>query len=264
MIGPGLWHRAQSIPRWLLRPAAGVAARMGRFSVNEDGLARRLASRLRLPVTALDKIAGASAALADSKDIADFYSHFICTFPHPGELMLQPVADARCGVTRNEMGIENDAEWMMAMDSRGYLPGDILVKVDRAAMSTSLETRAPLLDGRAVAMAWRLPLEARIHEGQGKYILRDILYRHVPRDLVERPKQGFAIPLDHWLRGALRGWAEAMLGNGNLFRLAGLNSGFADRLWKEHQSGRANHGQKLWTVLMFLAWLARFESRLAA
>src|SRR5690606_17257230 len=97
------------------------------------------------------------------------------------------------------------------MDALTYLPGDILVKVDRAAMSASLETRAPLLDPRVVELAWRLPLSSKIAGRQGKRILRDILYRHVPRSLVDRPKQGFAVPLDQWLRGALRDWAEAQL-----------------------------------------------------
>jgi len=99
----------------------------------------------------------------------------------------------------------------MATDAVTYLPGDILVKVDRAAMSASLETRAPFLDRRVVELAWRLPLDAKIRGRTGKRILRDILYRHVPRNLLERPKQGFAIPIDRWLRGDLRDWAENLL-----------------------------------------------------
>ena len=96
------------------------------------------------------------------------------------------------------------AERLMALDSVGYLPSDILVKVDRAAMNASLETRAPFLDARTVCAAWSLDLSHRIRDGVGKAVLRDILYRHVPKQLIERPKQGFSIPIDDWLRGPLR------------------------------------------------------------
>jgi len=151
------------------------------------------------------------------------------------------------------------AEWMMAMDSMIYLPGDILVKVDRAAMAASLETRAPFLDWRVVATAWELPLEMKITDGKGKQALRSILDRHVPRDLIERPKQGFAIPLDRWLRGSLRKWGEQMLYDDELCELAGLNPTTIHELWKLHQSGNANNGTKLWTILMLLDWLKQYR-----
>ncbi|MEP2205071.1 MAG: asparagine synthase C-terminal domain-containing protein, partial [Tateyamaria sp.] len=154
------------------------------------------------------------------------------------------------------------SEWLMAMDSVTYLPGDILVKVDRAAMAASLETRTPFLDARVVAAAWGLPPEMKIAHGKGKQALRTLLDRHVPRELIDRPKQGFAIPIDRWLRGALRNWAESLLQEGTLVDLVGLDPVALDDMWARHQSSRANNGARLWTVLMLLDWLKHYRHHL--
>jgi len=148
-----------------------------------------------------------------------------------------------------------DIERMIALDALTYLPGDILVKVDRAAMGISLETRVPLLDHRVVEWAWRLPLSLKIREGQGKWLLRQVLYRHVPRALTERPKAGFAIPIDAWLRGPLREWAEGLLAESRLSRQDIFDTALVRRCWQEHLSQRGNWAYHLWDVLMFQAWM---------
>jgi asparagine synthase (glutamine-hydrolysing) len=144
---------------------------------------------------------------------------------------------------------------MMALDGLTYLPDDILVKVDRAAMAVSLETRAPFLDKDVVEFAWSLPMHLKIRNGKGKWLLRTLLDRHVPRELMERPKMGFGIPLDAWLRGPLREWAEGLLAEDRLRNEGFLKPEPIRACWKAHVAGQASFGYRLWSVLMFQSWL---------
>jgi asparagine synthase (glutamine-hydrolysing) len=155
----------------------------------------------------------------------------------------------------NRLDLLNMSEQIMLMDSVTYLPDDILVKIDRAAMGVSLETRVPFLDHRVVEFALSLPIELKIRNGQSKWILRQVLDKHVPKNLVERPKQGFGIPLGEWLRGPLREWAEQLLDESRLRSEGFLNPKVVRQRWLEHISERRDWEYHLWNVLMFQAWL---------
>ena len=176
---------------------------------------------------------------------------------------LVPAADARAVRRRFSErwsateGLGGLTARAMALDTVGYLPDDILHKVDRAAMSVSLETRVPLLDHRLVELAWRLPAHARVRDGVGKWVLREVLARRVPRALFERPKSGFAVPLDAWLRGPLASWADALLAPDAVSRDGLLDVDRVGHLWRAHRSGRSGLGRDLWPLLMFQAWRHR-------
>jgi asparagine synthase (glutamine-hydrolysing) len=148
---------------------------------------------------------------------------------------------------------------MMLADQTVYLPDDLLAKLDRASMAVSLEVRAPLLDHRVVEFSWRLPRSLKLRGQRGKWILREVLHRRVPKEIVERPKMGFSVPIDRWLRGPLRRWAQSLLSPDELGRGALLDPTPITRSWRDLQDGRRPAGAELWAVIMFQAWRAQWE-----
>jgi asparagine synthase (glutamine-hydrolysing) len=153
------------------------------------------------------------------------------------------------------------AQWMMLVDQCTYLPDDILAKVDRASMAVSLETRVPFLDHDLVSYVWSVPLSLKQRNGRGKFLLRELLCRYVPREFVERPKRGFAVPLAEWLRGPLREWAAGLLDESRLRREGFLDPAPIAARWRDHLAGRANAQDELWGVLTFQAWLESTRAR---
>lgn len=202
-----------------------------------------------------------SAGILASKSLGDVYLGLTSHWNDPASIVIGGV-EPPTQLTGNSPKLDglNDVERMMVMDLITYLPDDILVKVDRAAMGVSLETRVPFLDHRVVEFAWRLPLAYKLREGVGKWPLRQVLYRHVPKALVDRPKAGFGMPLGAWLRGPLRDWAEELLDEHRLRREGFFRPEPIRKLWKAHQDGRVSMPFHLWDVLMFQAW---FEAQRA-
>jgi len=202
-----------------------------------------------------DKLHKGAGILA-SRSVADVYRGLVSHWADPAAVVVGG-SEPPTQLTGNmpELRGLNGIERMMALDMLTYLPDDILAKVDRAAMAVSLETRVPFLDHRVVEFAWRLPLGHKVRDGQSKWPLRQILYRHVPRALIERPKAGFGVPIDSWLRGPLRDWAEALIDERRLRHEGYFRPEPIRTMWSAHQSGRANMQHHLWDVLMFQSWL---------
>ena len=192
----------------------------------------------------------------------ELYRTLVSHWPAPAEIVLGATEPATLLTElMAESGNRSFEECMMYWDLMTYLPGDILVKVDRAAMAVSLETRVPMLDHRVVEFAWSLPLRMRVRDGEGKWLLKKVLSRYVPPALTDRPKTGFGIPIDDWLRGPLREWAEELLDESRLHR-----DGFFDptpirEIWHAHTNGGRNRAYWLWDVLMFQAWWHEQQQR---
>jgi asparagine synthase (glutamine-hydrolysing) len=230
-----LWRRLSLLPKPLRRIITDTVG-----AIRPDDGSRRKLHKLAALASAQDPVAlylaftrlwHGGAALV--RDIPPFPAMPAQTWPHCGDMLHQ----------------------LMGIDTVTYLPDDILAKVDRASMGVSLESRIPLLDPRVVEFAWRLPRRMKIRGNQTKWILRQILYKHVPRSLVERPKAGFGVPVAEWLRGPLREWAEDLLDASRIQQQGYLAVEPVRRRWREHLSKTYDHSGVLWGVLMFQAWL---------
>jgi len=255
-VGRRIWSKLRLMPAWL-RSAMAAGIR----SVSPAAWER---TALRVPSPLLRGLADAQwgdrmhklAGVLSSPSAGAMYRRLISNWQHPEQIV-------RAGRERESFITsqvsppqpEGSVEWMMFLDAATYLPDDIMVKVDRASMAVSLESRAPFLDHRVVEYAWGLPTEMKLRDGQGKWALRRILDRFVPRALTERPKVGFGVPIDQWLRGPLKEWADDLLGADRLSREGYFDPRPIRLAWDEHQSGRRNRQYELWNSLMFQSWL---------
>lgn len=256
-----IWGKLSLVPRRLRRAAADVA------TFPSPALYDRLAGPLmqlmpehRRHGRIGDKVHKA-AQLLSLESVDDVYLRLCSQWKHPEEFVIdgQEHPTMLSGLEALP-DLAGPIERMMYTDMMSYLPDDILVKVDRAAMAVGLETRVPLLDHRIVEFALSLPLSISRAEGMTKWPLRQLLYRHVPKQLIDRPKMGFGIPIDSWLRGALRDWAESLLSESRLRSEGYFRPGPVREAWQQHLSGRRNNQYLLWNVLMFQAWLAEQPS----
>jgi len=261
-----LWgDRVWEIIKWIPMPMRQIIGKL-MTSLPESSL-NNIGSYLRLDqkddgINRLsEKIYKLGDKLKTVSDVDSMYKSLVSEWANPLEVMLndnsykleEPLSKLEESLLSKS--IENVPSRMMLLDTITYLPDDILCKVDRAAMGCSLETRVPFLDHRVATTAWQLPNNMKIRNNKGKWILREILYKYVPRDLIERPKSGFALPISNWLRGPLRSWAEELLDEHRLLEEGYFNADVVRKVWLEHLERKKDNVHKLWSILMFQSWL---------
>jgi asparagine synthase (glutamine-hydrolysing) len=258
-LGRRIWRWIGSVPRGLRQVIAGriQAVAPSTWDAVFRGLGHiGIRPRLTRPGNQVHKLADILAVGSEG----EMYRRLVSHWRRPEQVVI--------GGTEWPSLLDQDPnlrgagliERMMYWDSLTYLPDDIMVKVDRATMGVSLESRAPFLDHRVVELAWRLPPTLRVRNNQGKWILRQVLHRHVPASLVDRPKMGFGVPIDGWLRGPLKEWAEDLLSADRLKQQGYFHPALIRQRWTEHANGLRNWQYHLWDILMFQAWLAERDS----
>jgi len=254
--GRSIWKKIRKIPRPLRQGASGAIMAISPEAWNRMFLlvGNIIPEKFRegLPGSKLHKLAGVLA----SGSPEEMYLGFLSNWGDPKSLVKDGFEPKTIVTDTSQWpDLQDFTERMIFRDLVGYLPDDIVVNLDRVSIGVSLEPRVPFLVHRLVEFSWRVPLSMKIKNGQGKWILRQLLYKHVPQELVDRPKQGFGLPIDDWLRGPLRDWAAALLDEARLQREGYLNPAIILQEWNLHLSGKRNSHAKLWNVLMFQSWL---------
>lgn len=260
--GPRIWSRLSWLPQPVRR---GLGAAICGVPISAwDGVGRVSESMLPNGATVRrlgDKAHKLGARLRSVNDMDDLYLSLVSEWQDPAAVVegvsASEVSSAKEVFTEHLKASQrlDGQSRMMYLDATTYLPDDILCKVDRAAMAVSLETRVPFLDHRVAELAWQLPINMKIRTGEGKWALRQVLYRRVPRELIERPKSGFGVPVGEWLRGPLRAWAEELLEPQRLQREGYFKCQPIHEAWNQHITGQRDWTHRLWTVLMFQSWL---------
>ena len=267
--GPRIWSRLAWLP-YPARQALGAAIRAVP-TAGWDALSRPVNALMpasKYFARAGDRAQKLAARLGGVHNLEELYNSLVSEWQNPAQVVKGAGGESggeTGGLLREPasmlsdpwpaVGAEQHQLRMMYRDSMTYLPDDILCKVDRAAMATSLETRVPFLDHRVAELAWKLPLNMKIRNGQGKWALRQVLYKYVPKELIDRPKAGFAIPIGQWLRGPLKDWAEELLDEKRLELEGYFHPKPIRDKWLQHLTGRFDHTPSLWAVLMFQSWL---------
>ncbi len=254
--GERIWGKLKRIPPPVRRQAAWIA-RHAPGPALERGMTL-LPKRLRIQNFA-DRLLKFAEILMQPSGQA-FYHQLVSHWKYPDTLVLGSIEPKTLFSCPGDMpALSGLREQMMYLDQMTYLPNDILTKVDRASMAVSLEARVPLLDHRLVEFAWRVPTEYKYRDGRGKWLLRQVLYRYVPKQLMERPKMGFGVPIEQWLRGPLREWGETLLNEKRLREEGFFDPAPIRTMWREHLGGKRRWHYYLWDVLMFQAWLENIE-----
>jgi asparagine synthase (glutamine-hydrolysing) len=255
-MGRSLWDKISAVAPWGRKLGAAALTTLSARTLNTliEPFKKLLPAKYQ-HVSVGDKMHKLAEVLRVSEPV-NMYQNLVSHWKHPHEVVIggQEPLTALIDPTQWPR-VPDFTHRMMHLDMETYLPGDILVKVDRAAMGVSLEGRIPLLDQHVMEFAWRVPLSMKIKNGKGKWLLRQVLYKHVPEKMIDRPKMGFSVPIGEWLRGELRDWAEALLDEARLKREGYFHPAPIRAKWAEHLEGSRNWQYYLWDVLMFQAWL---------
>jgi asparagine synthase (glutamine-hydrolysing) len=249
---PRLWAQLNRVPRPVRTLAVGGLSRLPARVWNEIS---GIIPGGRRTSDFGTKVSKALSSMAEARRLDDVFGYLLDEWPHGASAVIGGGSAPEGGEYLLKLGPDApDAVRMMYADAMAYLPDDILCKVDRASMAVSLETRAPFLDHRVAELAARIPIEMKIGGGTGKNILRKLLYREAPRELFERPKAGFTMPVGEWVKGPLRPWAEAMINSDRLASEGYFDPATVQRRWQEHLEGKVDSTAALWSILMFQSW----------